>query len=85
MLRLVASSHEVRRAEQFGVRLLATLRRLWTRYQTHRAMQKTAMRLGELSDAALKDIGLSRSEIEGVARHVSREPTSSSRLHSRPW
>jgi uncharacterized protein YjiS (DUF1127 family) len=47
----------------------ATLQRWWSAYTARRAERLAMSRLREMSDRQLKDIGLTRSEIEFAARH----------------
>jgi uncharacterized protein YjiS (DUF1127 family) len=42
------------------------LKREWTAYLTRRAKRATVRILSDLDDATLRDIGLSRSEVESV-------------------
>ena len=52
----------------------ATLKSWWVAYKTWRAEQAAIAQLSSLSDRALKDIGLPRSEIMGAVRtQVKRE------------
>jgi uncharacterized protein YjiS (DUF1127 family) len=53
-------------------RLAATGRNIWRRHQQAARRRATARALHGLSDQALKDIGLDRSEIESVA-HARRD------------
>ena len=49
--------------------LTVRLRRQWRLYAARRRRYRTMAQLQVLSDRALKDIGLSRSEIDWVANH----------------
>jgi uncharacterized protein YjiS (DUF1127 family) len=42
------------------------LKREWTAYLTHRAQRATVRILHDLDDVTLRDIGLSRSEVDSV-------------------
>jgi uncharacterized protein YjiS (DUF1127 family) len=53
-----------------GVRLLAAIKRCWYAYSERRARQRAAARLRSWSDSQLKDIGISRGQIEFAVREV---------------
>ncbi len=46
---------------------------LWRRYRRHSAWQRTARQLESLDDRTLKDIGLGRGEIVGVAQQLAEQ------------
>jgi uncharacterized protein YjiS (DUF1127 family) len=52
--------------------LLALLRRVATRYETHRRYRRTAFELSGLSDHVLADIGIGRHQIDEIARALNR-------------
>jgi uncharacterized protein YjiS (DUF1127 family) len=49
------------------------VKREWTTYQVRRAKRATARILFELDDATLRDIGLSRSEVDSVVYGMPRD------------
>jgi uncharacterized protein YjiS (DUF1127 family) len=56
-----------------GRRLVRYLLDLWRAYWVHRAQRASIVLLSSLDDRTLADIGLTRSEIEPVVRHKSRQ------------
>jgi uncharacterized protein YjiS (DUF1127 family) len=70
MSAILSAPIEVQRlVVQFWSRpLVATLKRQWVAYQNWHIPQQAIARLGAMSDAQLKDIGLVPAQIETAAR-----------------
>lgn len=69
-MRLVATQPARKSTRTSGAGLFAPIARAFTATLAWWARRQTMLKLGQLSDAALKDIGLTRDEIEPVAREV---------------
>jgi uncharacterized protein YjiS (DUF1127 family) len=59
-----------------AISLVALMGRQWRRYTDARRQQRATIMLESLSDSALKDIGISRSEIVSMARDGRRRRVS---------
>jgi uncharacterized protein YjiS (DUF1127 family) len=73
---LTAPVHDASLSQRFG----NAVKRGWADYRTYRARRATILALHALDDSLLKDIGISRSEIESVAYEL---PCNNGRLRSR--
>ena len=58
--------------QPWKARLAANLKRWWTAYVTWRAEQATADQLAAMSDRELRDIGLSRTEVDSAVKSKAR-------------